>query len=71
MSGDVIGVIVGLQHVLDMEVVEAAEPQVGVDVPLRVDHDRDPCGDVADHIRRAAEVLMDDLTEKHDRLKFA
>ncbi len=45
--------------------VQPAEPQVGVDVPLGIDHRGDPGGDAADQIGRAAEILMDDLAEEH------
>jgi hypothetical protein len=65
MSGDVVGVIVGLQHVLDTDSVQAAQPQVGVDVPLRVDDDGDAGGHVSDQVGGAAEVLVNDLSEKH------
>ena len=39
VAGDVVGVVVGLQHVLDPHPVQAGEVQVGIDVPLR---DRPP-----------------------------
>ena len=42
VSGDVVGVVVGFEHVLDPGSVQTAEPQVGIDVPLRVDHGGDP-----------------------------
>ena len=48
VAGDVVGVVVGLEHVLDPHAVQAAEVQVGVDVPLRVDHR----GDAARRCRR-------------------
>ncbi len=41
------------------------ELQVGVDVPLRVDHSGDAGPGVADQVGRAAEVLVDDLPEEH------
>ena len=40
VAGDVVGVVVGLQHVLDPHPVQAGQVQVGVDVPLRVDRPR-------------------------------
>ena len=42
VSRDVVGVVVGLEHVLDADPVQPAEPQVGLDGPLRVDHGGDP-----------------------------
>ncbi len=41
VAGDVVGMVVGLQHVLDPHPVQAGEVHVGVDVPLRVDHSGD------------------------------
>ena len=40
VAGDVVGVVVGLQHVLDPHPVQAGEVEVGLDVPLRVDRPR-------------------------------
>ncbi len=37
VAGDVVGVVVGLEHVLDPHPVQAGEVEVGLDVPLRVD----------------------------------
>ena len=42
VAGDVVGVVVGLEHVLDPHPVQAGQPQVGIDVPLRVDDRGDP-----------------------------
>ena len=65
VAGDVVGVVVGLQHVLDPHPVQAGQVQVGVDVPLRIDHRGDAGGGVADQIGGTAEVLVDDLAEEH------
>ena len=65
VSGDVVGVVVGLEHVLDPDAVQAAEPQVGLDRPLRVDHRRDARARVADQIGGAAQVLVQDLPKEH------
>ena len=65
VAGDVIGVVVGLQHVLDSHSVQARQLQVGVDVPLWVDHGGDAGGRVADQIGGAAEILVDYLAEEH------
>ena len=67
VAGDVVGVVVGLQHVLDPHPVQAGEVQVGVDVPLWVDHRGDAGGGVPDQVGGAAEVLVDDLAEEHSR----
>ena len=48
VAGDVVGVVVGLEHVLDPHPVQASEVEVGLDVPLRVD-DR---GDAGSRCRR-------------------
>ena len=65
VAGDVVGVVVGLEDVLDPHPVQPRQPPVGVDVPLRVDHRRVARVAVGDEVGRAAEVLVDDLTEKH------
>ena len=67
VAGDVVGVVVGLEHVLDPHPVQAAQPQVGLDVPLRVDHRGDARAGVADQVGGAAEVLVDDLAKEHFR----
>ena len=65
VAGDVVRVVVGLEHVLDPDAVQAAEPQVGLDVPLRVDHGGDARAGVADQVGGAAQVLVQDLPEQH------
>ena len=70
VAGDVVGVVVGLQHVLDPHPVQAAEVQVGVDVPLRVDHGGDARAGVADQVGGAAQVLVHDLAKEH-RIRVA
>jgi hypothetical protein len=67
VAGDVVGVIVRLQHVLDANAVQAREPHVRVDVPLRVDHRGDALARVSHQIGGAAEVLVDHLAEEHAR----
>ena len=37
VSGDVVRMVVGLEHMLDPDPVKAAQAQVGGDVPLRID----------------------------------
>ena len=65
VAGDVVGVVVGLEHVLDPHAVQPGEVQVGLDVPLRVDHRGDARADVADQVGGAAEVLVDHLPKEH------
>ena len=65
VAGDVVGVVVGLQDVADPHPVQARQPPVGLDVPLRVDDDRDAAFAVGDQVGRAAEVLVDDLAKEH------
>ena len=40
VPGDVVGVVVGLQHVPDPHPVQPRQPPVGLDVPLRIDRRR-------------------------------
>ena len=65
VSGDVIRMVVGLEHVLDPDPVKAAQAQVWVDVPLRIDDHGDARVLVADQIGAATEVLVDHLAEEH------
>jgi hypothetical protein len=67
VAGDVVGVGVGLQHVADPHPVQPRQPQVGLDVPLRVDDHRHPRFAVGDQVGGAAEVLVDYLAEEHGR----
>ena len=67
VAGDVVGVVVGLEHVLDAHAEVAREPQVLVDVEPRVDHRGDARVLVADQVARAAEVVVGELAEDHAR----
>ncbi len=67
VAGHMVGVVVGLEHVLDGHAMQAAQPQVGLDRPLRVDHRGDARPGVADQIGGAAQVLVQDLPEEHRR----
>jgi hypothetical protein len=61
----VVGVGVRLEDMGDLDPEEARQPQVLADVDLRV-HDRGDAGvAVADEVRRAAEVVVDELAEDH------
>jgi hypothetical protein len=63
VAGDVVGVVVRLEHVHDPEVVLVGEVEVVLDLPLRVDDGRLPA--VGDHVGRAREVLVQHLAEEH------
>ena len=65
VSRDVVGMVVRLEHVLDVDAEVAGDPQVLLDVELRVDNGRDASVLVTDEIRRAAEVVVGDLAEDH------
>src|SRR3954447_16772741 len=68
MAGYVVGVVVGLEHVLDPNTVKAAEPQIRVDVPLGIDDHGDADALVAGQVRPATEVLVDHLAKEHRSL---
>ncbi len=69
VSGDVVGVVVGLQDVLDAHSEVARQPEVLVDVELRV-HDGSDAGVlVADQVAGAAEVVVGDLAKDHAVLR--
>jgi hypothetical protein len=63
VSGDVIGVVVGLEDVLDAHALVAGERQVLVDVELGVDHRGDPGVLISDEIGGAGQVVVGYLTE--------
>ena len=65
VAGDMVGVVVGFEHVLDSNPVQAGKVEVWLDLPLRVDDRGDPLVDVADQVGRATEILVDHLPEKH------
>jgi len=57
--------VVGLEYVLDVDPRIARELQVPRDLEAGVDHGRDAGVLVAHEVRRAAEVVVDDLPEDH------
>ena len=63
-AGEVVGVVVRFQDVVDLEALLLGEPQVLLDLPFRVD-DRTRAG-VGDHVGRAAEISVEDLPEVHE-----
>ena len=68
MAGDVVGVVVRLEHVPDRDAVVAGELEVLVDLEARIDDRGDAGVLVADQVRRTPEVIVGDLPEEHDRL---
>ena len=65
VPGDVVGVVVGLEHVLDAHAEVAGQAQVLVDVQARIDDGGDRRVVVAHEIAGAAEVVVGDLAEDH------
>ena len=65
VTGDVVGVVVCLEHVIDAHAEIARELEVVVDLEPWVDHGRRTGGVVADEVRGAAEVVVRDLAEDH------
>ena len=65
VAGDVVGVVVGLEDVLDANAEVAREAQVLVDVELGVDDRGDAGVLVADQVAGAAEVVVGELAEDH------
>jgi hypothetical protein len=61
----VVGVRVGLEHVLDAHPEVARERQVLLDVELGIDDGGDAGVLVADQVGRAAEVVVGHLAEEH------
>src|SRR5207302_67654 len=67
VAGDVVGVVVGLENVLDVDARVAGQLEVLGDLEARVHHRADAGVLVAHEVRRAAEVVVDDLPEDHMR----
>ncbi len=61
----VVRVVVRLEDVLDLHPEVAREPQVLVDVELRIDDGGDARALIADEVAGAAEVVMDELAKDH------
>jgi hypothetical protein len=57
-----VGVVVGVEHVCDLEVLGLGELEVDVDVPAGVDNDG--LAATGDEVRRTAEVAVEDLAEE-------
>ena len=71
VAGDVVGVVVGLEDVLDAHAHVARELEVLVDLEARVDDGGDARVLVADQVGGAAEVVVGDLAEDHVALRGA
>ena len=71
MAGHVVGMVVGLEHVLDRDADVAGRAQVVADVELGVHHGGDAGVLVTDQVRGTAEVVMDELAEHHGRAIIA
>ncbi len=65
VPGDVVGVVVRLQHVLDADAAVAGELEVLVDLEARIDDRGDAGALVTDQVGGAAEVVVGDLLEEH------
>ena len=59
---EVVGVVVGLEHVPDAEVVLVGEDEVILDLPFRIDHR--PFAAVGDHVGSAGQVFVQHLPEE-------
>ena len=64
-AGDVVGVVVRLEDVPDLEAVLLGEREVLLDLPLRVDHGA--LAAVGDDVGGAAEIAVQHLAEEHLR----
>ena len=61
----VVGVVVGLEHVIDLDAEVAGVAEVLVDLEARVDDGGNAGVQVADEIGGTAEVVVHELTEDH------
>jgi hypothetical protein len=57
-----VGVVVGVEHVRDLEVLGLGELEIDVDVPAGIDNDG--LATARDEVRRTAEVAVEDLAEE-------
>jgi hypothetical protein len=68
VTRDVICVRVRLEHPLDAHALGFGGREQRLDLKRRVDHHCATCGRVADEIRGAPEIVVDELPEKrHER----
>ncbi len=69
MPGDVVGVVVRLEDMLEPDAAVAREVQILVDLESRIDNRRRPGLLVADQVRGASEIVVGDLLEEHRALR--
>ena len=67
VTGDVIGVCMGLEDSDKLNLVSPGGIQILLDRECRIDDDGLPCLLVADEIRGAPEIVVDELPEQHGR----
>ena len=67
MAGDVVGVSVRLEHAHDPHALLVSRLEVLVDCVRGVDHEGFAAGLVTDQVRGAAEIVVDELAEEHER----
>ena len=65
VAGDVVSVRVRLQHAHDADTAAVRLREVLLDLVRRIDDDRRGRVLVADEVRRAAEIVVDELREDH------
>ena len=70
VAGDVIGVVVSLEDVLDPHAEVARELQIPVDGKSRVDHRGDTRVLVADQVGGATQIVVCDLAKDHPRVSL-
>jgi hypothetical protein len=67
VPGHMVGMRVRLEHALDPHLFLLCRHEVLLDRERRVDDHRDTCVTVSDQVRRAPEVVVDELTEDEHR----
>ena len=67
VAGHVIGMRVGLEHSHDADAAVVRRFQVLLDRVRGVDHERLAAGGVAEQVGGAAEIVVDELAEQHER----
>ena len=67
VAGDVIGVVVRLEDVLDADTHVPCKVQIDIDLEARIDDGGDSRAVVADEVGRAAEIVVGDLAKQHAR----
>src|SRR5215204_1909975 len=66
MARNMIGMVVGLENVVNRDAEVASLLQIVVDLEARIDDGHNPRFIVTDHVGGAAEVVVDELTEDHE-----